>query len=70
MHFRFTPILLTAAMLLAGCGQQAIHDTMEKENTHVSDLTEAKAAEVGSTETLFGKYKIEGTDSMSWRTIS
>lgn len=63
MHFRFIPILLTAAVLLAGCGQQAIHDTTEKANTHVSDLSEAKAAEAGDTKTLKGKYKIEGTEN-------
>lgn len=59
MHFRFIPILLTAAVLLAGCGQQPIHDTTTKENTHTADLESAKAAEEGSTTTLSGKYKIE-----------
>ena len=51
-------------LTLSACGKEAaIHDTTEKENTHQQDLTEAKAAEVGSTETLSGKYKIEGTNN-------
>ena len=51
-------------LTLTACGKEAaIHDTTEKENTHQQDLTEAKAAETGSTETLSGKYKIEGTQS-------
>ena len=63
MHHKFIIILLTVAVLfLSSCGKEAvIHDTNEKENTHVSDLSEAKAAGAGSTETLSGKYRIEGT---------
>ena len=50
--------------MLSACGKEpAIHDTTEKENTHTQDLTEAKEAETGSTETLSGKYKIEGTEN-------
>ena len=63
MHLRFIPILLTAAVLLSACGQQPIHDTTEKANTHVSDLTEAKDAPAGDTKTLSGKYKIEGSEN-------
>ena len=43
--------------------EAAIHDTSEKENTHQEDLQLAKDAETGSTETLNGKYKIEGTSN-------
>ena len=61
MNFkRIVPIALTAVMLVA-CGQQPIHDTSEKSNTHQSDLAEAQSAEEGNTKTLSGKYKIEGT---------
>ena len=63
MHFK-SILLVTAAILLTACGKEAaIHDTTEKANTHQQDLTEAKAAEAGSTETLSGKYKIEGTEN-------
>ena len=61
---RILPLfLLTAAVLFAGCGKEAIHDTTEKANTHVSDLTEAKDAPAGSEKELSGKYKIEGTEN-------
>ena len=59
---RIIPILLSV-LLLSACGQQPIHDTAEKTNTHQEDLESAKAAETGSTETLSGKYKIEGTEN-------
>ena len=54
-----------ASLALIACGntQAAIHDTMQKENTHEEDLTAAKDAETGSTETLSGKYEIEGTEN-------
>ena len=52
------------AVLLAGCGKEAaIHDTSTKENTHTEDLQSSKDAVEGSTETLSGKYKIEGTEN-------
>ena len=64
MHFKSILIVAAAVLTLSACGKEAaIHDTTEKENTHQQDLTEAKAAEVGSTETLSGKYKIEGTNN-------
>ena len=64
MNFKSILLVTAAVLTLTACGQQAaIHDTTEKENTHVSDLTEAKAAEEGSTETLSGKYQIEGTSN-------
>lgn len=65
MHLRtILPLfLLTAAVLLSACGQKPIHDTTEKANTHVSDLTEAKDAPAGSEKELSGKYKIEGTEN-------
>ena len=69
-------ILLIAAMALTltacGSGQAqqaldgsatAVHDATEKENTHEADLKSAKEAETGSTKTLSGKYKIEGTQN-------
>ena len=56
------PIAVVAAVLtLTACGQQSIHDTNKKQNTHQADLTEAQSAKIGSTETLSGKYIIEGT---------
>ncbi len=60
---RLLPLFLLTAVLFAGCGKEAIHDTTEKANTHVSDLTEAKDAPAGDTKTLSGKYKIEGTEN-------
>lgn len=64
MHLRTMLLIGAMALMLSACGKEAaIHDTTEKENTHVSDLTEAKAAEIGSTTTLSGKYKIEGTEN-------
>lgn len=65
MHLRtILPLfLLTAVVLLSACGQKPIHDTTEKANTHVSDLSEAKDAPAGDTKTLSGKYKIEGTEN-------
>ena len=60
---RILPLFLLTAVLFAGCGKEAIHDTTEKANTHVSDLSEAKSAETGDTKTLKGKYKIEGTEN-------
>ena len=64
MHLRTILLVGAMALTLTACGKEtAIHDTTEKENTHVSDLTEAKAAETGSTTTLSGKYQIEGTEN-------
>ncbi|SDW96306.1 hypothetical protein SAMN05216391_1272 [Lachnospiraceae bacterium KHCPX20] len=64
MHFRTIPILLTVAVLLAGCGKEAaIHDTSTKVNTHKEDLQSAKDAPAGDTKELSGKYKIEGTEN-------
>ena len=60
---RILPLFLLTALLLSACGQKPIHDTTEKANTHVSDLTEAKDAPAGDTKTLSGKYKIEGTEN-------
>ena len=58
-------MLTVAVLFLSSCGKEAaIHDTTKKENTHQSGLSEAKAAGTGSTETLSGKYKIEGTDGL------
>lgn len=64
MHLRtILPLFLLTAVALSACGQKPIHDTTEKANTHVSDLSEAKSAETGDTKTLKGKYKIEGTEN-------
>ena len=64
MHFKSILLVTATALMLSACGKEAaIHDTTEKANTHVSDLTEAKAAETGSTKTLSGKYQIEGTEN-------
>ena len=64
MHLRTILLIGATALMLSACGKEAaIHDTTEKANTHVSDLTEAKAAETGSTTTLSGKYQIEGTQN-------
>ncbi|SCW74462.1 hypothetical protein SAMN02910400_02200 [Lachnospiraceae bacterium C10] len=64
MHLRtILPLFLLTAVVLSACGQKPIHDTTEKANTHQEDLSSAKAAETGSTETLKGKYKIEGTEN-------
>ena len=64
MLFKSFLLVGAAVLTLSAYGTTtAIHDTTEKENTHQQDLTEAKAAEVGSTETLSGKYKIEGTEN-------
>lgn len=56
-------VLIALTFTLTACGQKPIHDTSTKENTHTADLTEAKAAETGSTTTLSGKYQIEGTQN-------
>lgn len=64
MLLRTIPILLTAAVLLAGCGKEAaIHDTSTKSNTHKEDLQSAKDASAGDTKELSGKYRIEGTEN-------
>lgn len=60
---RILPLFLLTAVVLSACGQKLIHDTTEKANTHVSDLTKAKDAPAGDTKTLSGKYKIEGTEN-------
>lgn len=60
---RILPLFLLTAVVLASCGKEVIHDTTEKANTHQEDLSSAKAAETGSTKTLKGKYKIEGTEN-------
>lgn len=64
MLLRTIPILLTEAVLLAGCGKEtAIHNTSTKANTHKEDLQSAKDAPAGDTKELSGKYKIEGTEN-------
>ena len=60
---RILPSLLLMVVLLSACGQTAIHDTSEKANTHQEDIRSAKTANEGSTDTLQGKYKIEGTEN-------
>ena len=63
MHLRAFLLIGIVLLTLTACGQQPIHDTTEKANTHEQDLSSAHAAETGSTETLSGKYKIEGTEN-------
>ena len=74
MKLKTILLVAAAALALTACGngqpQQtsdesttAVHDATEKENTHEADLQSAKEAEAGSTKTLSGKYKIEGTQN-------
>lgn len=63
MHFKRILAIAVAAIMLSACGQKPIHDTSEKENAHQEDLQSATSAEEGSTKTLSGKYKIEGTQN-------
>ena len=40
--------------------EDGTHDASEKENTYADDLTAARTADQGSTETLEGKYEVDG----------
>ena len=78
MKLKTLLLVAVAALTLSACGStetetassdanplftEGEHDASAKENTHQDDLTAAKEAEAGSTKTLSGKYKIEGTQN-------
>ena len=78
MKLKTILLVAVAALTLTACGStdtettssdanplftEGEHDASAKENTHQDDLAAAKEAEAGSTKTLSGKYKIEGTQN-------